>query len=260
MKKILILLSILCFTAFVACKKDEKTPATPVTPAPTTPASGSVTLEFANMVGNQPLVFNTGYKVMGGDSFRVTKFNYYITNVKLTKADNSVYSEPNSYHLIEHSNSASTVINLANVPSGSYKSVSFQLGVDSALNVSGAQQGDLSPSKGMFWSWNSGYIMLKFEGSSPVSTASNKGLVFHVGGFGGINKVQRTITVNLSSTTANVNNSAPKVKVSADAMALFMAPNAISFSTLNTVHMPGANAKLLADNYANMFSLISVTN
>ncbi len=259
MKKIFILFSILSFTAFVACKKEEKAPVTTPSPSPT-PAGGSVNLEFANMVGNQPLVFNTGYKVMGGDSFRVTKFNYYITNVKLIKDDNSIYSEPNSYHLLEHSNPASTLINLANVPTGSYKSVSFQLGVDSALNVSGAKPGDLDPINGMFWSWNSGYIMLKFEGSSPVSTASNKGLVFHVGGFSGVNKVQRTITINLGSTTANVNNSTPKIKVSADAMDLFVAPNAISFATLNTVHMPGTNAKLIADNYANMFSLISVTN
>jgi hypothetical protein len=45
--------------------------------------------------------------------------------------------------------------------------IRFLLGVDSARNVSGIQTGALDPARGMFWTWNSGYVMAKIEGSSP---------------------------------------------------------------------------------------------
>jgi hypothetical protein len=45
------------------------------------------------------------------------------------------------------------------------------------------------------------------------------------------------------------------VHLTADVAVLFKSPNVIDFSTINTIHMPGANAKKLADNYANMFTL-----
>ncbi|MDI9340496.1 MAG: hypothetical protein QM534_07985 [Sediminibacterium sp.] len=263
MKKAILFLSVLSIAGFVSCKKDNKDPepSNPTSPAPT-PTTGNLTVQFTNMVDAQPLVFNTGYKIMGGDSFKVTKLNYYITNIRITKTDNSVYSETNSYHLVEHSNPSSTSITLPNVPNGSYKSISFTLGVDSALNVSGAQQGDLSPTKGMFWSWNSGYIMFKLEGSSPASGASSKGLLYHVGGFSGANKTQREFAFNFGATTANVNGTSttPKVKVSTNVTELFRNPNTINFSVLHTVHMPGADAKKLADNYADMFTFDSVVN
>lgn len=59
----------------------------------------------------------------------------------------------------------------------------FTLGVDSALNCSGAQDGDLDPLKGMFWTWNSGYIFFKLEGYSPASTGSLGRIEHHIGGY-----------------------------------------------------------------------------
>jgi hypothetical protein len=55
------------------------------------------------------------------------------------------------------------------------------LGVDSATNVSGAFGGDLDPTNGMYWTWQSGYINVKVEGRSPAAP----GGVFelHLGGY-----------------------------------------------------------------------------
>jgi len=36
---------------------------------------------------------------------------------------------------------------------------------------------------------------------------------------------------------------------------LFETPNLVDFSTLNTLHMPGANAIKIANNYTSIFSL-----
>jgi len=37
-----------------------------------------------------------------------------------------------------------------------WKSLSFLLGVDTVRNHTGSQTGDLSPSKSMYWNWNTG--------------------------------------------------------------------------------------------------------
>jgi hypothetical protein len=41
---------------------------------------------------------------------------------------------------------------------------------------------------------------------------------------------------------------------------MFKNPTTVNFATLNTIHMPGANAKTIADNYADMFSVEHIHN
>ena len=276
MKKLILNTLFIGLIAFVACKKDNDdvkagstttggstTTTGSSTTGGSTPNTGDLKVEFSNLVNAQPLAYNVGYKILGGDSFTVTKLAYYISNIVLTKADNSTYAVPNSYYIIDESNANSKTLNLSNVPTANYKSISFMLGVDSTISSggSGAAVGALAQSGNMYWSWNSGYIMLKFEGSSPVSTASNKLLVYHVGGYGGVNKTQRNFTFNFSTTPANVNGTIiPKIKVAAEVVELFKNPNTINFATLSTIHMPGTNAKLMADNYTDMFNLVGIEN
>jgi hypothetical protein len=216
-------------------------------------------VRFENKVGNNALVLNWVNYTNNTDTFKVTTFNYYISNVQLTATDNSVYTETESYHLIKASDANSLSFTLPNVPAKAYNSITFMIGVDSTRNVSGAQTGALDPNNGHFWSWNSGYIMAKLEGTSPQSTATANAITYHVGGFSGTNNVLKTVTLPFT-TNANVSTSkTPQVFVKAD-LAEWFAPNNISFSTLHTIHMPGANAKLIADNYANMYSVTQVLN
>ncbi len=243
---------------FFACKKKDATPEPTPEPTPT-PTYGSLMVRFENKVGSNALVLNWNNYTNNTDTFNVTTFNYYISNVKITATDNSVYTETESYHLIKADNSGSLQFTLPNVPAKSYSSITFMIGVDSARNVSGAQTGELDPNNGHFWSWSSGYIMAKFEGTSPQSTATGKMVVFHIGGFSGTNSTLRTVTLPFT-TNANVSTSkTPQVFLKAD-LAEWFAPNTVSFATLNTIHMPGANAKKIADNYANMFSVTQVLN
>ncbi len=102
MKKIttLFAIAILALT-FTNCKKDKVTEPepTPATPAATT---GNLKIHFEAMVGDSALVLSTStYTTQAADTFKVSMFKYYISNIKITKADNSVFSEPNSYHLID---------------------------------------------------------------------------------------------------------------------------------------------------------------
>ncbi len=70
------------------------------------------------------------------------------------------------------------------IPSNlSYSKVKFNIGVDSTTNVSGALGRDLDPTKGMYWTWQSGYINLKLEGTSNLCKTRHNEFQFHLGGY-----------------------------------------------------------------------------
>lgn len=247
------------------CKKDkDKDPEpTPVNPNPTQPTTGNLKILFEAMVGDSDLVLGTTetYTNQAGNTFNVTMYKYYISNIKITKTDNSVWIEPNSYHLIDHADDASTLVTIPNVPFGNYKAIEFMIGVDSARNNSGAQTGALDPANGMFWSWSSGYIMAKIEGNSPQSTASANKLTFHIGGFSGVNNTIKTVTPSFNGDTAKVTSTiSPEIHMSSNLLEWYQTPTVIDFSTINTVHMPGTSAKTIADNYADMFTIEHIHN
>lgn len=214
------------------------------------------------MVGSNALVLNTqDYLNANGDTFKVSMFKYYISNVVLTKSDNSTYTIPNSYYLVSHTGTANPVVSIGGVPNGTYKAITFLIGVDSARNVSGVQSGALDPVNGMFWSWSSGYIMAKMEGTSPQSGNATKALKFHIGGFSGVNNSLRTVSPSFGTNVATINGEhGSSIHFKADLSEWFKTPNVINFATAHTIHMPGSMAKMMADNYADMFSLDHIHN
>lgn len=246
------------------CKKDTANAPEPEPEAPAPATTGSLNIEFEAMVGDSALEFgtaNTTYTNQAGNTFNVTMYKYYISNIKITKMDNSVWTESNSYHLIDHSNAATTLFNIPNVPFGNYKAIEFMIGVDSARNNSGAQTGALDVSNGMFWSWSSGYIMAKMEGTSPQSGAAGQNLKFHIGGFGGANKTMKIVSPSFGAETANVSSSiTPTIHLKSDLLEWFKTPTNTDFSTTHTVHMPGTAANTVASNYADMFTVEHIHN
>ena len=221
-------------------------------------AAGKVYMEFMATAGSSPLAMNNNwYQNEAGDSFKVTKFNYYVSNIVLNGASGTPsYTEKESYHLVETPATPGQVaFNLNEVPAGNYRSVTYMIGVDSARNTAGAQTGDLDQLKGNFWSWNSGYIMLKFEGISPASPNADGRMVMHCGGFSGENSVLKTVTLDFPQTIAVNAQEEPHVHVEANLLQMFKAPNLVRFADITSIHMPGPTAKMLSDNYATMFKV-----
>jgi hypothetical protein len=259
MKKINILLAMLSVAAitFTSCKddKDDTSNSGPAQP-------GTVTLDLTNVAGtvNVDETGATSYTNSSGESFTVTKLKYYISNVRLLNADSVVYSLPDGYFLVDESNQASTKLSLPNVPGGAYTSIKFTLGVDSARNVSGAQTGALDPANGMFWTWSSGYIFYKLEGTSPAATG---GITYHIGGFRDANNTNaiREVEVDFMGSSLQVDGSREaEIHVLADVLKVFSTPNTISIASINFQMSPGGNALLIADNYAQMFSFDHLHN
>lgn len=255
---------LLSVTFFSACKKANEDPA----PQQET---GSVQVKFDNQFERSTtnpeeftaLTFNDDtYTNAAGEEYKITKFKYYISNIKLKKADGSEYTVPESYYLIDASSTASGLVsvNLTNVPTGNYTSMSYIIGVDSARNVSGAQTGALDPANGAFWSWNSGYIFMMFEGTSPQSTATDHVLQYHVGGFRNSTNTNALKTVDLSFGTSTLR----VTKVGTPSIHLMVEASKVaknrSFASKPAVHMPGADAIAIANDYVNMFSFDHIHN
>lgn len=263
MKNTVILIVLLSATFFSACKKASDDPA-PV-------QTGSATIEFDNQFEKDPLdptvyiplVLNTKtYTNAANESYTISKFRYYISNIKLKKADGSVYAVPESYYLIDAGATPDSEIELNNIPLGNYTGMSYVIGVDSARNVSGAQTGALDTSHGMYWDWNQGYIFMMFEGTSPQSTAAANILQYHVGGFRNSTNTNALQTINHSFTNTNYTLNitgvgTPEVHLMVEAAKV--AKNQ-SFATMPTVHMPGAAAISISNDYASMFSFSHIHN
>lgn len=251
LKSALLLLSISAVA--VSCKK-KKDPE-PVTPTVT---SAEVHMNFKNYAGNDALQLNSGtYTTAQGESITISKFNYYISNIKLTATDGSVYTEPESYHLMQQEKLGSLHFHLEEVPLKTYNKVTFMVGVDEARNTSGAQTGDLDPVNGMFWTWNTGYIMAKMEGTSPQSTdTTNHSYKLHIGGFKGDYNAVKEVTLTFPTPVTLAAGSSGELVIKADALKWF-APSAIKLSEGSEIMIPSARSKSIADNYAQMFTLQS---
>lgn len=228
-----------------ACRKKTEEPVKDTT--------GSISINLEHMAGNEALVLDIKwYKNENGDSIKFGRFDYFISNIKFIRPDGTSFAEPESYHLVLTSSASSKTFVVKNVPPGAYKSVSFLIGVDSARNVSGAQTGALDPATGMFWDWNTGYIMAKLEAISPQSP--NDGNVqYHTGGFSGTVNVLRTVTLPVSITAQVGVVSAINMK--ADVLEWFKTPNLIKIKDMPTFGN-AQNIVKIADNYADMFTII----
>jgi len=185
-----------------------------------------------------------------GDSLYFTTFRYYISNIRLKNADGTWYTQPDSYFLLDLANGTTPTVTLENVPYGEYTDIEYVLGVDSTHNVSGAQSGDLSPSLGMFWNWNTGYIMLKAEGISPQS--GDGSFAYHLGGFSGPNNIVTTKTHNFVGNSLSVTgNGHCQIHLTASPETLWSTIGSVS--NLSAIHMPGASAKTVADDFYGSF-------
>ncbi len=148
--------------------------------------NGTINLSFAHFFGNTPLALNTNFITAAADTIRISELKYYISNIQLMNEANQ-WVNLKTYHLIDFSDVQSMANNLASgIPKGVYTKMRFLVGVDSAMNRAGVEDGDLSPTNEMFWSWTADYIFFRLKGrfntantpmSLDVGGNSNAGLV-----------------------------------------------------------------------------------
>ena len=235
-----------------SCKKDKTKVAA---------EAGTVNFKVNNVVGTALLeLTGTTYLNAHGDSFTVTRYAYYLSNFEFVDENNKTYKAPETYFLIDESDDASKSFSIADIPAGKYTKMRLVLGVDSAKNMGGAQTGVLDPLVGMYWDWNTGYIMAKFEGFSPQSGEPTKLLSFHLGGFGGQYSVLKTLEFDLPQPMLVEKGKSPTIKMESDVLKWFGGTPVLDFATTFSIMSLGREAYNFSERYKTHLSVKALEN
>jgi hypothetical protein len=106
----------------------------------------------------------------------------------------------------------------------------------------------------MFWTWNTGYIFFKLEGRSPLSTAPDGLLEYHIGGFREPVNSIRSVSLPFRSALNMNSKEKQKLAIEVDILQLFKAPYDIDFKSIPIV-TGIENAVMISENYMDMFKL-----
>lgn len=240
---------------FTGCQKKITDPGPD--PIPTT---NDFHINFENYFENNELELKTAtYTTAQGEDITVSTFNYWISNMRFVKSDGTEYAEPESYRLMRADQHSTLHFHVKDVPAGTYTAIKFIVGVDKERNTSGAQEGALDPTINgdMFWSWNTGYIQAKLEGTSPQSTEDGNRFRYHIGGLVEGKETPQEVTLNLPNNVV-VSQLAGSAVIKADVAKWFPTPKPIA--EMATMMHPNEMAYMIAKGYTDMFSVTSAGN
>jgi hypothetical protein len=210
-------------------------------------AYSTSTLHFTTTFGNNIFIPNNQYCLLNElDSIKIETFKMYISSIELYDVNKMVWKEENSFHLLDAANSSTLNIFLKIPSQIKYNQIKFNVGVDSLTNVSGAMGGDLDPTKGMYWTWQSGYINVKIEGKSNVCNTKGNQFQLHLGGYQApFNSLQQVVLSTIGAENIQVSFNLKK----------FL--NEINLSENNQIMSPGNKAVSISKSMVQNFSIQS---
>lgn len=240
---------VITIVAFSSCRTNDY--GIPIT------KEGTLTVKINYAWGAEQLPFSINQKLVHpktGDTMTFTMLKYYVSNFKLKRADGIWWSHPESYFLVNAQTTVSSTLEINGVPPAEYVAVQYTMGVDSLRNVSGSQTGALSLQNGMFWDWNSGYIMLKAEGNSPQSPTG--AFALHLGGFTGSNNIVTIKNAEFGRKVPIGGLYNPTMTIVANPARLWHSSPGLD--SLSVIHMPGSAAHTMAKDFYNNITFTGI--
>jgi hypothetical protein len=144
----------------------------------------SIELKFRPEINRTPLVLNQSYYIPElKDSITILKLKFYVSNISFYQSEEFIAQAEQRYFLFDLEDKKSMYRSIVLPNNAEFDNVKFNIGVDSTTQMKGAQGGDLDPMHGMYWSWQSGYVNFKLEGSAKSCPGRNHVFQFHIGGF-----------------------------------------------------------------------------
>lgn len=140
-------------------------------------------LIYHNIDSNKVYFDSIMYTNAANNKYGIKLFNYYLSDFKLYKGDEEIYSS-DLVSYIDATDVPSTMIILEKVPTSDYDSISFNIGLNSTVNVAGGLDSYV-PREHMEIE-NGGYYFLKMEGdfkngttysSFKLAVAQNENLI-----------------------------------------------------------------------------------
>ncbi len=245
---------IFCALLFSACSDDNDS-----SPLP----NGELSLMFESKFGDQSLTLGTEYTTPEGEQVIFSQFRYILSNVILIQDDGTEYLVPDSYYFMGQpaDGEKREMIQVSEVPGGTYIGIKFAVGVDEATNSSTDtfEKGELKAGIGMDWGWNSGYKFINWEGTYTNTTlGSQVPFKLHVGTNANYKVVEHIFAQPI--TISGNGSSMVHFEVMADRVFQGIQFNEIGLNfaegTFTGIMVgPADKAAQVADNYAQMFML-----
>lgn len=167
-------------------------------------AQTSSSLAIAIKWGEEELQSGREYAIDDYRSVSFKRFRVYLTHIRLVLEegqDSLILPDA----LLELEDSASLFIPLEKNVDVFDAQLSFVIGVDSSVQVSGARGGALDPLNGMYWTWQTGYINWKLEGSFHNRVAKeSQPFIFHIGGYRPPYETIQRVQIPYSSTDTHL--------------------------------------------------------
>jgi hypothetical protein len=206
---------------------------------------GAIRISVVPSYGDQVFSLkDASFKAIDSFNLSITELKFYISKIQFLKNGEVILEEKNSFHLVDASQSNSLQIIIENKELASFDQLKFYLGIDSTTNVSGVLGGDLDPTKGMYWAWQSGYINFKLEGNSPKCKTRNNEFQFHLGGYEKPNDCLQTLSFAITNTSY--------INLKVDVKKFLQQ---IDVSKTNHIMSPSPEAVILSKIVANAFTI-----
>ena len=202
---------------------------------------GQTTISIGPKFQNEALELDHIYNTGDSLGYSISTFRCYVSHVKGITA-NGHELLLSDITLFDMEDPSSFILGRTNE---SLRSISFLIGTDSITNVSGILEGPLDPIRGMYWTWNSGYINFKLEGKVVGKSGSEKSFEYHIGGYLSPHATARTVQFDVHPDAENIT-----IKIQLDEWL-----KQIDLEVLPSVMIPGKEAMTLAEELVNVFKV-----
>lgn len=193
MKSILTILAVIAALSFVgtSCKKSNDNNTNSVD-------SGSLYIHLhTNIDTNEVDGYGTVYTDANGRQISLSKAQLYLSNIRLIKTDGTQYALPSTMIVLKDLETESYF--LAKVPTGTYKSIMFNVGLDATTNAKTPTAADSALNHSDMWFGASaqpdGYVFVDLEGNVDTTAAGNgstalmQPFIYRIGTNGHLNTV-----------------------------------------------------------------------
>jgi len=206
-----------------------------------------VVLHLMPRFQQEALQLNQYYQLPSGDSVLISSLRFYLSHIQLWNDSFTTGTALKTHYLIDAANPASQKITIPLNSGLKFNTIRFVIGIDSATNYRGASEGELDPTNGMYWTWQSGYINFKLDGRSNLSSSRNKEFSLHLGGY-------RYPFISQQQCSIAVNKNTADIKLYIQLDQLF---GQLQWPQMSQVMSPGKTAVELSKELPKIFNYVS---
>ena len=138
-----------------------------------------------------PCSFSLDLSGVQPEDAHITTLRFYVSSPRLFHKGVQVDGFTLSYRLVNALDSLTNRFGFPRTNALPFDEVRLFVGVDSTTTASGIMPGDLDPVYNMYWTWQSGYINIKLEGSRK-----GQEMTLHLGGYSAPNNSLQELRVS----------------------------------------------------------------